>query len=249
MQVLVSVRDLDEAMTVARAGADVVDLKEPDRGALGGLEPADIARIVAALRDAGAVQPVSATIGDWPMHAHDAILERVDAVARCGVDTVKIGIDAAEPGARALVRRLAACGHPVALVFIADRGLDLALLADALAAGCRTVMADTADKRAGSLFDCVPLPQLRDFVRRARGAGALVGLAGALREAHLPLLASLAPDFAGFRGAVCAGLQRGAALDPARLASLRAALEREASQAAPGGAPSSKERMRASSAQ
>jgi uncharacterized protein (UPF0264 family) len=47
----------------------------------------------------------------------------------------------------------------------------------------------------------------------------MVGIAGALRVNHAPLLARLAPDFAGFRTAVCAG-DRSAALDPQRLRAL-----------------------------
>ena len=47
----------------------------------------------------------------------------------------------------------------------------------------------------------------------------MVGLAGALRAEHQPLLRALAPDFAGFRTAVCAG-DRSSALDPQRLREL-----------------------------
>ena len=51
----------------------------------------------------------------------------------------------------------------------------------------------------------------------------MAGLAGALRMQHLPALRELAPDFAGFRSAVCDG-DRGAALDPQRLQALAEAL-------------------------
>jgi uncharacterized protein (UPF0264 family) len=50
----------------------------------------------------------------------------------------------------------------------------------------------------------------------------MVGLAGALRLSDLPRLRSLAPDFAGFRSAVCRG-DRGGELDPALLRALKAA--------------------------
>jgi len=76
-------------------------------------------------------------------------------------------------------------------------------------------MADTANKRAGSLFACVAAAELQRFVATVRGAGklvGLVGLAGALRLPDLPALRRLAPDFAGFRSAVCAG-DRASALD------------------------------------
>ena len=84
-------------------------------------------------------------------------------------------------------------------------------------------MVDTADKRAGSLFDALPFIDLQRFVAMVREAGALVGVAGALRIAHEPLLRALAPDFAGFRTAVCAG-DRSSAIDPQRLRALTALL-------------------------
>jgi uncharacterized protein (UPF0264 family) len=93
MRMLVSVRSVDEALLAARGGADFIDLKEPNEGALGGLPTATIGAIVGALRAHGIDLPVSATIGDLPMLARDAILAQVDAVGACGVDYVKVGID------------------------------------------------------------------------------------------------------------------------------------------------------------
>ena len=51
MKLLVSVRSVEEALLAAEGGADFIDLKEPGRGALGGLPVATIREIVAALRD------------------------------------------------------------------------------------------------------------------------------------------------------------------------------------------------------
>jgi (5-formylfuran-3-yl)methyl phosphate synthase len=218
MRLLVSARSVDEALLCADAGVDFIDLKEPGRGALGGLPIATIAAVVASLRSRQITLPVSATIGDWPMHARMEICERVDAVAACGVDYVKVGISG-EDDARTVLDRLAASPHAVVPVFIADAGVDNALVAHALALRFPALMLDTADKRAGSLFDVMAAPALSRFVAQVRHGGAMAGLAGALRLAHLPQLAALAPDFAGFRGAVCAG-DRSAAIDGARLRGL-----------------------------
>ena len=245
MRLLVSVRSADEALLAARGGADFIDAKEPGRGALGDLPTDTIRDIVDRLRDSGAHQPVSATIGDVPMHALAQILERVEAVRECGVDYVKVGIEAGA-AAPAVLDALAHCGEPVVPVFIADRGLDPELIAHALDLGFAGVMADTADKRAGSLFDAVTRVALARFVARARAAHLMVGLAGALQQAHADVLAELAPDFAGFRSAVCTG-DRSGALDATRLRELAAAL-RNAQLAFARVSPSSNTRMRASSA-
>jgi uncharacterized protein (UPF0264 family) len=245
MRLLVSVRSADEALAAARGGVDFIDAKEPSRGALGDLPIADVRAIVERLRDADLQQAVSATIGDLPMHALDEMVDRVHAVAACGVDYVKVGIESS-PASFGVLDALARCAAPLIPVFIADRGLDPELTAHALTLNFAGVMADTADKRTGSLFDAVTRVTLARFVAQARAARVMVGLAGALRLVHAHALAELAPDFAGFRSAVCAG-DRSGALDPARVRELAAAM-RLAQLALARVSPSSSPRMRASSA-
>ena len=230
MRMLVSVRDVPEALLAAHGGADFIDLKEPRDGALGGLDIATIAAIVHALRRQGNEQgdkrtstlPISATIGDLPTSDLGAILARVGAVAACGVDYVKVGIERV-PHATAALDALADSGHAVVPVFIADRGLDFEAMAHACTLRFPALMVDTADKLAGSLFDVLTDAELRRFVSVVRACGSLVGLAGALREPQLAALRALRPDFAGFRSAVCAEDRRGA-LDPERLRALAATL-------------------------
>jgi uncharacterized protein (UPF0264 family) len=246
-KLLVSVRSVDEALVVVEGGADFIDLKEPGQGALGGLPITTIVAIITALRERHIALPVSATIGDVPNDALDEIAARVEAVGACGVDYVKVGIDASAH-ANAVLERLAACGRPIVPVFIADRGLDPGLVARAVRLGFPGLMADTADKNAGSLFELQRFDTLRDFVALARSGGAMVGLAGALRIGDAPRLGALAPDFAGFRSAVCAG-DRSASLDPERLRALVAALRAVSPAQASVGrtSPISSERIQASS--
>lgn len=247
IRMLVSVRSVEEALLVAEGGADFIDLKEPALGALGGLPEATIREIVAALRERGSTLPISATIGDVPMHELDEILARVAAVGGCGVDIVKVGIERT-PSAGAVLRALAGCSRRLVPVFIADRGLDERAVSLALSLGFAGVMVDTADKRAGSLFEALPIEAVARFVAMAREAGAMVGVAGALRREQAALIAQLKPDFAGFRSAVCAG-ERSGALDVSRLRELVAAMRTaEAAQASSRTSPISIDRMRASSA-
>lgn len=228
MRMLVSVRNVAEARVAALGGADFIDLKEPGKGALGGLPIATIAEVVQSLRrEQPSGLPISATIGDLPMSGLAAILARVDAVAACRVDYVKVGIER-DPAAGAVLAALAASGHAVVPVFIGDDGLDFEQVAHACRLGFPAVMVDTADKLAGSLFDVLGTAELRRFVDSVRACGAWVGLAGALRRPHLEALAALAPDFAGFRSAVCAG-ERSGELDAERLRDLVAAVRALAS--------------------
>ena len=232
MRLLVSVRDLTEAEQVAEAGVDFIDLKDPAAGALGALPLGLSRRIVQALRSrppAGDGAPstvISATIGDLSSSALRSVLAMVDAVADTGVDHVKVGIDGG-PGAAALLEALAGSRASVVPVLLADEGIAVDLVTQALALNhFPALMVDTAHKRSGSLLDRLPYLELVRFVstvQRHRGTQpCLVGLAGALRLSELPELVALAPDFAGFRSAVCDG-DRAGALDPARLQTLKAA--------------------------
>ncbi|MCK6426224.1 MAG: (5-formylfuran-3-yl)methyl phosphate synthase [Burkholderiaceae bacterium] len=235
---LVSVRDLDEARLAAAAGVALVDLKEPAEGALGGLDPRRIAAIVAALRVRAPATPVSATIGDWPAEALDAIEARVRQVAASGVDAVKVGV-VPGPAAAALVQalgRLAREGLPLVPVLLADAGLPEALWQRCLDKDFTAVMLDTADKSAGSLLQCIDPDRLQPLLAQARRRGLCTGLAGALRQEDLPTLQRLQPDFAGFRSAVCAGDRRGQ-LEVRRLHALLRALAAAPVVAPPGLAP------------
>jgi uncharacterized protein (UPF0264 family) len=224
---LASVRTAEEARLAVGAGADIVDLKEPRAGALGALPLLLIESIVAQVR-AIATVPVSATIGDLDDGAINERVERVFATARTGVDYVKVGMPRREAGAA--LARLRALPVPVVPLFFADDGLDFPSIETAAALGFPIVMVDTADKAAGSLFDCVDMAALRRMLVIVRRAGARAGLAGSLRAGHVPALRELAPDIAGFRGALCEGSRVGR-LDPGRLRTLRAALVAPASAA------------------
>lgn len=223
LRLLVSVRDPVEALAAAEAGADFIDLKDPAAGALGGLPPERIARIVPLLRGLDRAVLVSATVGDLPCEAVDEILRRVARVAACGVDYVKVGITPG-PNAAALLRALARSSASVVPVLIADDGVDLSLTRAALREDAfAALMLDTQQKRGGSLLQRVPPAVLADFVSVVQASGRMAGLAGALRVGDLPALRALAPDFAGFRSAVCSGA-RESALDPERVRALREGL-------------------------
>jgi uncharacterized protein (UPF0264 family) len=180
--------------------------------------------VVQALRAQGGSGRISATIGDHASDALPTILQHVAAVAATGVDYVKVGI-APGPGVPALLDALAHCGATVVPVFIADAGVPLAAVRAALAvAGDKAqvfpaLMLDTQAKLGGSLLQRLPASALAEFIEAVQASGRLSGLAGALRLNELKLLQLLAPDFAGFRSAVCDG-DRAGALVPQRVRAL-----------------------------
>ncbi|HEY8354624.1 MAG TPA: (5-formylfuran-3-yl)methyl phosphate synthase [Methylophilaceae bacterium] len=221
---LISVNSPAEAETALRTGVDILDLKNPAEGALGRL-PLPIIREIAGI--AAGRCTTSATVGDLPMQPQ-LLADAAAEVAATGVDIVKVGFfgGARMPDcARAIGQRV---GDRVKLVAVlmADRQPDFGLIPVLAAAGFYGVMLDTADKRKGSLPDCMQKEDLDAFCAAARANGLVTGLAGALRERHIAVLQRLQPDYLGFRGAVCAGHDRSAGLDALRLQEIKSMLQK-----------------------
>jgi uncharacterized protein (UPF0264 family) len=218
---LASVRTPEEALTALEGGADILDLKEPAEGALGRL-PADV--VAAILRAVKGRRPVSATIGDMALEPKP-VLAAVEAMAATGVDIVKIGVfdGALEPTLTALAPAVAA-GRQLVAVLFADRKPDFALIDRCAAAGFYGVMLDTADKASGPLTRHQPPQALLHFVARTHERALRAGLAGSLSLDDVPRLASLGPDYLGFRSALTTGSRAGP-LDARAVARARAALD------------------------
>ncbi|CAH2892737.1 MAG: duf556 family protein [uncultured Paraburkholderia sp.] len=223
---LASVRSHDEALDAARAGADLIDLKEPNTGALGNVSPGDIARIVRELRARYPVKPISATIGDLPPEALDDIAARVIDVSDTGVDYVKVGVPPG-PAARRCLEQLANLPAAVVPVLLCDGGMDGELVEHAASLGFAGLMFDTSAKDGSTLFDHVDSDSLARSLRLARERGAMGGLAGSLGWAQLAQIRALAPDVAGFRTALCVDGRR-SRLDPERVAQWTQALHSRA---------------------
>jgi uncharacterized protein (UPF0264 family) len=218
---LASVATLAEVDQALALGADIVDLKDPARGALGAWPAALLPEAVGL---AGGRRPVSATVGDLPM-APELLAAAARRTAASGVDIVKVGFFAGgdhEACARALAP-VAGAGVRLVAVLMADQRPDLGIVTALADAGFFGAMLDTADKRAGGLRRHLGEAALAGFVADARGRGLRAGLAGSLGIDDIGPLVGLGPDYLGFRGALCGG-RRTAGLDPVAFASVRAAL-------------------------
>jgi len=219
MRLLVSVRDVRDAQAAVRGGADIVDAKDPRRGALGPVTPRTLADIRAAVPPG---IPVSAALGD-------AAAERV--VPR-GVAYVKVGLPDVRDAehARALAHRAAQgaaeAGAELVLVAYADASRagslpPLAVPDIAAAAGARGVLLDTAFKDQGSLFELLDVARVAQWLAAARAAGLFTALAGSLGEPGLRTALALGADIVGVRGAACDGGRTGR-VSVARVAALSA---------------------------
>jgi hypothetical protein len=231
MQLLVSVVSAAEAHAALSGGADVIDAKDPRRGALGAVTPRVLRSICAAVRSR---HPVSAALGD--ALDETAIEREAGTAAAAGVAYVKVGfrgvtsLDRALALTTAAVRGTRATGGATRVVNVAyadaPRAVSLspsALVEIAARAEAGGVLLDTAFKDAGRLFELLAPETVGAWVNAARSAGLMVGLAGGLAARDLGTAAALGADLVGVRGAACTGGRTGC-VSRVRVARLSASL-------------------------
>ena len=225
-RLLVSVRDADEALAAALAGADLVDAKDPERGALGALPVGTVRSLVA--RVAG--RAVTSAVAGEPEEDAD-LAPPVAAMAATGVDYVKVAVRAGFSDAALTEAAAAAPGRLIGVLF-AEHPPATDLVARLRRAGFVGAMIDTATKDGRRLPDLLPAPTLAAFTRTCRDHGLVSGLAGSLALADIAPLAALGAHYLGFRGGLCRDSDRTRGLDPARVAeavkALRARARRDA---------------------
>ena len=198
---LASVSSEAEALLVLGSNVDIIDLKQPARGALGALDTDSVKKIVARIDGR---KPVSATIGDLPMQA-DLVFNAVSTMAETGVDYIKIGFFPGGDWTGTIEKLSVLTRQNLALVAVlfADSQLDFGVIPMLGGAGFTGVMLDTMDKQKGSLTQVMTKPMIEQFVKQAKTRQLLCGLAGSLRLEDVIELMPFQVDYLGFRGALC----------------------------------------------
>ncbi len=231
-RLLVSVRSGTEAAAALQGGADVLDVKAPERGSLG-RPPRQVVRAVLAVRDVLAPHvPVSIALGE--------LAEWTDAAAVAewlppGIGFAKVGLACQRDrdwttAWQAL--RDAAPAHVawVAVAYADARAAAAPDVADVIAAAargrCAGVLVDTHSKREGRLLDHLAPAALGQHARRVHSAGLFWAAAGRLSLADLPRLSPQPVDVVAVRSAVCIGEDRREEVEAARVARFRTALHR-----------------------
>jgi len=218
MQLLVSVSDAREARDAVTGGADVIDAKNPARGALGPVTLDTLREIQGAV---GRARPVSAAVGDAV--DEEFLLHLVRDFSASGVRFVKVGFRGRSEVAQVMRLLRAAVEetrqvHPetgVVAVGYADAGaleehLPVeAVIEAATHVGAAGILVDTVDKSGPGLTGLLALPLVRGWVARAHASGLCAALAGKLRLEDLAFVTASGADIAGVRGAACVGGRMG----------------------------------------
>ena len=233
MRLLVSVRSAAEAGAALAGGAEIIDVKEPARGALGAADPEVVRAVEGRLPTA---IPLSVALGDPPDDpAVRAAVGRLAPRRPAGEVVLKLGF-AGTSGRQAVVNRLAAAldqarcvGSPaiVAVAYADHARASAPSPADVLRASARSgaagVLIDTFVKDGRDLFASVSVEALAEWIAEARACGLLVAVAGSLGPDGIARVGDAGPDVVGVRGAACEGGRLGR-VSAERVRELRSAI-------------------------
>jgi uncharacterized protein (UPF0264 family) len=221
-RLLVSVRSAAEAEAAVRSGADLIDVKEPARGALG-RAPEEV--IAAVCQQVGGRRPVSAALGEFR--------DRPLGDPPGGLAFVKWGLSCCFARARWQDELAAAFDHvrhvrpgclPVTVAYAdwqsAQSPRPAAVCAFACAYRATALLLDTWTKDGRSLLDWLTVAEVGRLRERCRAAGVRVALAGSLGRVRIGELHDVDPDWFAVRGAVCRDDCRTAVIDPERVRAL-----------------------------
>jgi (5-formylfuran-3-yl)methyl phosphate synthase len=217
---LVSVRSAEEATAAVKAGADLIDVKEPARGPLGMAEAEVVGGVLAAV---GTKVPVSAALGEWTPNA------MTDAVwhLELPLTYVKWGLAgyAAHPGWGEDIldtRRQVPARIQVVAVAYADHVKAKSIPPAEVAKFAKryryaAFLLDTYTKDGKTLLDHLSVADLTEIVQSLKRGGVKVAVGGSLKLEQLKLVLPAGPDWVAVRGGVCIGGKRTGDLDPTRV--------------------------------
>ena len=199
-QLLISVKNVAEALIALDAGADIIDLKDPSIGALGALDAVLSLQIVHAINGRAII---SATIGE--QHASlNALIASIEARAKLGVDIIKIAVPKFfnEPEFLLEITQLTNNGIKIVAVLFADEPIELSLLDKCQQMGVFGALLDTNNKQQ-NLLQVQSQGDLQMFTQKCNLHQLQYGFAGSLRPQDIADLINFNPTFIGFRGGVC----------------------------------------------
>lgn len=228
-QLLISVTSIQEAQIALECGADIIDLKDPEQGALGALPLETVTEIVTFFSSKGKPERrvISATVGDLPMEPQ-LLLKHVVALSKTKVDIVKIGFfrdsnvkSTDYQSCLDVLKPVVESGVLVIAVLFVEYEYPASLISAIKNAGFYGVMLDTSDKNGATFLDYFSTDEIKEIASSVQAQGLLFGLAGSLHLQHVVIAKQIAPDYIGFRGGVCVNNQRKSKLDPVKIRTIR----------------------------
>ncbi|MCA9196441.1 MAG: hypothetical protein KDA87_02845 [Planctomycetales bacterium] len=202
-QLLVSVRNAQEARTAVEGGAHIIDAKEPNHGALGAVPPEQLGDIAAVLAQRSL--PLSVALGE--LAEKPTIPDGTLHFAKIGLAGCSL-IPDWQSRLTSVWNQLAASSEPVAVIYAdheaaASPSPNTIIEFAANHDRCQTVLIDTFDKRTGNLFHHFCSNQLRSLADRIHSRQMQLAVAGSLDAGSIPMAMDCQADIIAVRGAAC----------------------------------------------
>jgi len=241
VQLLVSVRSVQEAAAALAGGADIIDIKEPSHGSLGAAAPDVIDEITQFVRRSSSATILSAAMGEVGAHLpNETDTAAVPARVTGHLDFLKCGLSGLQSGndtvswKQSWTRFRNRCSHPdtrcrwVAVSYAdferSRSPAPIEVLEEGKAVGSPILLIDTFTKDGTTLVDWLTKTQLHELRAATNAAGMKLALAGRINAELLPEISEYAPDIIAIRGAACERGDRGATVTAERVRVFRTQL-------------------------
>ncbi len=221
-QLLVSVRSAAEAIAAMEGMADIVDVKEPNRGSLGCATPQVITEVATTVQSQpNGTPPLSLALGELSEWQTSEMSLLRHAITIAQPQFLKLGLSGAGGQQNSdswidewqAVRDSIAGAHVWVAVAYADHAIADSptverVLNAAIETKCGILLIDTYAKNGTSLLDHLPLKHLLSIRHETHCRGLKLALAGRVTLSNLNLLQTIEADIIAVRGAVCENGER-----------------------------------------
>ena len=210
-KLLVSIRSPAEAVDALAGGADIIDVKEPNRGSLGRADDETILAILNVIKDRVPVSMACGELPDWRPSDHCPQV----GFAKIGLSGCRENGSQQARFAPSWQRRwrqwaaaLPPATKPIAVVYADALAAGSPHALDIIGAGqqigCAGVLVDTFCKQPSrSLLEITSPTEITRWINAARQTNQFIALAGSLTVASMPVIVPLNVDIIAVRGAAC----------------------------------------------
>ena len=205
LNILISFRSADEVSEECLKYVDILDLKDPDKGAIGSWEIKNLKKIINKF---GKKIKISATLGDEDKVYK--ILNKLKLFDSLKLDYIKFGIFTNEIGQLIFllksIKKRNFKTELVPVIFIENKFLRNFIgenIKEFKKFGYNFLLLDTYSKDAGNIFQICSKEYLETLLNQSSLNNISIGLAGKLNFSNISQLAELQPKIVGFRSAVC----------------------------------------------
>ena len=205
LNLLISIKSIDEISSKYFNNVDILDLKNPNEGAIGSWE---VDKILKTVKIYGKKIKISATAGED--RKPDIIKKKLEQFDKLGLDFIKFGLFANNQKEFEKLLNVIEVNRfkteLVPVVFADNFFLKKNMIENIYKLkkkGFNFILIDTYSKVSDNLMNLYEGEFLKKIMKICLKNKIFVGLAGKLNTLHLPALVKLQPKIIGFRSAIC----------------------------------------------